>query len=111
MRCNYVGEVVADCLSAIPQHEPSVTLDAFVVMPNHLHGIVVLGEGRAGQVRPLPVIIGSFKAAAGRRLGFAVWQRSYWDRIIRSEREWNELRHYIDDNPARWAAARPSGSW
>jgi hypothetical protein len=59
-------------------------------MPNHLHGILLLGDELAGHARPLPVIVGSFKSAVSRLAGFPVWQRSYWDRIIRSEAELNQ---------------------
>jgi len=44
----------------------------------------------------------SRRRAVSRELGFAVWQRGYWDRIIRSEAEWQELNTYIEANPARW---------
>jgi len=45
--------------------------------------------------------VGSFKSAASRRVGSAIWQRRYWERIIRNENELNSIRHYIDDNPLR----------
>jgi len=84
MRLNQIGTLVASCWGEIPKHFPNVTLDEFVVMPNHLHGILLLGDAVAGHARPLPVIVGSFKSAVSRLAGFPVWQRSYWDRIIRS---------------------------
>jgi putative transposase len=63
-------------------------------MPNHLHGILLLG---------VPVIVGSFKSEVSRLAGFPVWQRSYWDRIIRSEAELNQARRYTGENPSRWS--------
>ena len=71
-------------------------------MPNHLHGILLLGDAVAGHARPLPVIVGSFKSAVSRLAGFPVWQRSYWDRIICSEAELNQARRYTGENPSRW---------
>lgn len=78
-------------------------LDAFVTMPNHIHGILMLTDTvKAGHARPLPTIIGGFKSAVSRRVGSAVWQRSYWDRVIRNQNELNFIRHYIDENPLCW---------
>jgi len=71
-------------------------------MPNHIHGILVFGEARAGHARPLPVVIGSFKSAVSREMGFPVWQRGYYDHIVRSPAEWAEINAYIEANPARW---------
>jgi putative transposase len=97
-----VARITSECWHRIPIHFPNVTLDLFVIMPNHIHGILLLSDVGAGHARPVPVIVGSFKSAVSRQLGHPVWQRSYWERIIRNERELNEIRHYIDENPARW---------
>jgi len=124
VRLNSYGEVVDECWRQIPNHNPLVQLDAFVVMPNHLHGIVVLvqdapGRGttcrapteRFGQPVPgsLPTLIRSFKSAAARtinelrgRPGGRVWQRGYYERVIRNERELSAVRRYIVYNPLRW---------
>jgi putative transposase len=75
-------------------------LDAFVVMPNHVQGIVMVG--RAGHARPLQVVIGSCKSAVSRLLGRPVWQRGFYERVIRDERELEALREYIVNNPAAW---------
>jgi REP element-mobilizing transposase RayT len=103
MCLNQIGTVVASCWGEIPKHFPNVALDEFVVMTNHLHGILLLADGMAGHARPLPVIVGSFKAAVSRLAGFPVWQRSYWDRVIRGEAELNQVRRYIAENPSRWS--------
>ena len=88
-------------------------LDAFVVMPNHIHGIVLL-EGEAAPSHPgkvngprrgsLGSFVGSFKAAVTRRtsLPHTVWQRNYSKHIIRSEPSLNAVREYIANNPANW---------
>ncbi|MFZ0936369.1 MAG: transposase [Bryobacteraceae bacterium] len=100
---NAAGNTVVLCWEEIPQHFPKVQLDAFVVMPNHVHGVLLFGENpeRAGHARPLQVVVGSFKAAVSRRLGL-VWQRSYWERVVRSGDELDQIRAYIEDNPLRW---------
>jgi putative transposase len=72
-------------------------------MPNHVHGIVWLPGGHAP---PLPVVIGSFKSAVSRLEGGPLWQRSFYDRMIRSDIELRALRQYVTDNPLRWALDR-----
>lgn len=102
MARNSAGDVAASCWYEISNYCNNVELDAFVTMPNHIHGILMLTDVAAGHARPLPTIIGSFKSAVSRRVGSAVWQRSYWERIIRNASELNFIRHYIDENPACW---------
>ena len=102
-----------------------IELDAFVLMPNHIHGIVVIRDqatvvgahGRAPLLptphRPPPSLgsfVAGFKPAVTKRIneirgtaGLPVWQRNYYDRVIRDEGELNRIRQYIIDNPARWA--------
>lgn len=131
MQINAFGKAVNDCWQAIPQHFSYVSCDAFVVMPNHVHGIVVIdgdmvGEGIAGEgmavpcpnkarkfgkpiAGSLPTIVGSFKSAATKRInqirdakGSPVWQRNYYERIIRDEAALTNIRRYIRNNPAMW---------
>lgn len=124
MRLNALGEAAAECWAAIPEHFPDVELDADCVMPNHIHGIVVITQSAgATHASPLPndrpagppsrslgAIIGSFKSAATKRIheiqcasNLAVWQRNYYERVIRNESELNNVRRYIANNPLRWA--------
>jgi len=124
VRLNDYGKVVEDCWRQIPSHNSMVELDVFAVMPNHLHGILVLvhdapSRGTAcraptdtfGQPIPgsLPTLIRSFKSAATRGInllrgtpGGRVWQRGYYERVIRNERELSAVRRYIAYNPLRW---------
>jgi putative transposase len=103
IRCNQTGELVAWCWGEIPHHFPHVILDAFVVMPNHVHGVLLLTDAvGAGHAQPLPTIVGSFKSAASARVGTSIWQRNYWEHIVRSERALNRIRRYIAENPSQW---------
>ncbi|MFN8589874.1 MAG: transposase [Thermomicrobiales bacterium] len=116
-----IGQIVDEAWSEVTAHRPGVMLDLWVVMPNHVHGIVVL-PGSANPPGPHPMasdgpqqgslgaVIGGFKSAASReaRRGNLVpdgvlWQRGYYDRIIRNARELDAIRQYIADNPVRWA--------
>ena len=122
MELNELGEIVRACWDELPTHFPRVELDAFVVMPNHVHGIIVImaddivGATHASPLHPrgpaphsLGAIVGSFKSAVTRRInilrgtpGARVWQRNYWEHIIRNERVLNAIRRYIVYNPDRW---------
>ena len=103
----------------LPERFSCVQLDAFVVMPNHIHGIIYLLDlEETDQARTdLNAIIGAFKSIiAVRWLAWIcendpnrsgrIWQRGYYERIIRNERQLNAVRHYIEDNPRRWAEDR-----
>jgi REP element-mobilizing transposase RayT len=127
MRLNEYGKVAGACWDEIPNHFAGVELDAFVVMPNHVHGIMVIANGeeqhhvRATHASPLQKprgperksigsIIGAFKSASTKRvnemrqaLGTPLWQRNYYDHVIRDQNEWDRIREYINANPARWA--------
>jgi putative transposase len=104
IRLNALGRIAAAEWLAIPHRWTGVTLDEFVVMPNHLHGILWLT--RAGQAPPLQTVVGSFKSGVSRRAGRPVWQRSFHDRVIRNEAELVAYRDYIAANPVNWALDR-----
>jgi REP element-mobilizing transposase RayT len=105
----------------------TVSLDAFVIMPNHIHGIIVIHSNSAawqpgtGHRAPtierfgkptsnsVPTIIRGFKASVTNALnqryntpGFKLWQRNYWEHIIRDDVSMNRLREYIIFNPLKW---------
>ena len=98
---------------AIPQRYPHIDLDSYVIMPDHMHGIIVLGEIKTG-AKAIGAIIGWFKTlttheyARGVHAGVNppfdrhIWQRNYWDHIIRNDQALTNIRNYIDQNPAHW---------
>ena len=114
MRLNANGRLVNETWMGMPRHYPHVELDTFIVMPNHVHGILVLvGSGlqpAPAKMQPLPEIIRGFKTFSARRInrsrstpGKPVWQRNFYDHIIRDEVGLDRIRQYILDNPVRWA--------
>jgi REP element-mobilizing transposase RayT len=106
------GEIVAEEWQATTNLRPYVALDAWVVMPNHFHGILfVQPPSLSGPRRNLGAIIGQFKGACTSRIWAAshrdfAWQTRYWDQIVRDEESLAGLRQYIHDNPARWREDR-----
>jgi len=124
MQLNTYGQIVAECWSAIPGHIIGVQLDEFVIMPNHIHGILVLLDDSRGTAcraptterfgRPvsgsLATIVRSFKSATTKLInqtrnnaGQPVWQRSYYEHVVRDDEQLDRIRQYILDNPAKWS--------
>ena len=118
MQLNDMGIIAKACWEGIDQHCMNVILDAFVIMPNHVHGVLVnVGAQHAAPLQsyqPTPgslgAIIRSYKSAVTKNInqrlgtpGAPIWQRSYYEHIIRDESELRQIRAYIKQNPARWA--------
>lgn len=127
MHLSPAGQIALERWFAIPEHHAYVDLDAFVVMPNHVHGIVILTgimptlsgtkesgatdteADRAGPVPRLSTVVGAYKSGVTRRIREAlsdpelsVWQGRYHDHIIRNEADLARIREYVMYNPARW---------
>jgi len=98
------GLIAQACWKQIPEHFPQAEIDHFVVMPNHLHGIVAIGPSE--KPATLGTIVGSFKSAATRRCrreGLPLaWQTRFHDRIIRGNKALGAIRDYILANPRNW---------
>lgn len=110
-----IGNIVNQYWNEIPKHFPFVELDAFVIMPDHVHGVLFLNRPkyeswRTNSFKPqsenLASIVRGFKAAVKKyavlnRLEFD-WQSRYYDHVIHSENELNTIRQYITDNSMKW---------
>ena len=93
------GEIADADLRALPQHFPGVQVLKYVIMPDHLHLILALD----GQSASVPQILASYKSGVSRKCGRAVWQKSYYDHVIRGRKDFEEIWRYIDNNPQkRW---------
>ncbi|MBF8265070.1 MAG: hypothetical protein HW384_934 [Dehalococcoidia bacterium] len=144
MFLNKYGDIVHSCWHAIPHHFPDVKRSSFVVMPNHVHGIIIISKllppsvpcvetrhvedprfiGAVSETKvsqntneefqkpvpnSLPTIIRSFKSAVTKRLNelgenlpVTVWQRNYYEHVIRDKKELNRKIQYINSNPVKW---------
>jgi putative transposase len=117
LQTDEVKEAVRSVWLGLPARFPRVLLDEFVIMPNHLHGIIILApaaesptcRGAASSAPTVGQIIRAFKSLAAveanRILGSSgrpFWQRNYYEHVIRDEDELNIIRRYICDNPRNW---------
>ena len=115
MILNAVGKIVESEWLNTPNIRKNVSLDYYVIMPNHVHGIICIeglkepniGKPIKSTAQNLSSIINGFKAAATSKIhkrGFTnfAWQSRFYDRIIRNEKELYIIRRYIEQNPLRW---------
>ena len=80
-----------------------IYIDKYVIMPNHIHLIIVVQPEANNQGQSsLYHIVRNFKSYVTKKAGFSPWQKSFHDRIIRNEMEYQHIWQYIDENPARW---------
>ena len=152
MRLNEIGEIVVECWNRIPQHFPSVELGEYVIMPNHIHGIIASNIVGARSPRPIeaehsisptvgarsprPIeaehsisptvgarsprptgdspalgkIVAYFKYQSTKHInqhhntpGTRIWQRNFYDHVIRDDTDLQRICQYIQDNPMKWA--------
>ncbi|MCC5627067.1 transposase [Nostoc sphaeroides CHAB 2801] len=131
MQLNSLGNIALNCWQTIPAHFSHIELDTFVVMPNHIHGILIITDNPVGARHCLalnqhperntekfgkPVrgsistVIGSYKSVVSKRIniiwqtkGQSIWQRNFYEHIGREEKSIDNIREYIVNNPQRWA--------
>lgn len=115
MKIDIVGQMITDEWLALPSRFPSVKLDLFVIMPNHFHGILSIDSSLETSPNPkLGDVIRSFKSITNNRYTIGVrdlnwapfdrriWQRNYYEHIIRNDRALETIQNYINNNPANW---------
>jgi REP element-mobilizing transposase RayT len=129
MELNECGRMAMECWNELPKHFSNIRLDEFVVMPNHFHGIVWIVADSVGMThasmphgnsygnngpksKSVGSIVGSFKSAVAKRIHRndacvistrgPIWQRNYYEHIIRDDVSLYQIRQYIADNPLDW---------
>ncbi|HSL42222.1 MAG TPA: transposase [Anaerolineales bacterium] len=129
MQLNDYGKVADECWRAISDHFSHVELGAYVIMPNHVHGIIVIHNMQnrmatnsspsvgARHASPLPLrgvkpgsvgaMVGAFKSAVTKRIRHefnitGIWQRNYYEHVIRNEQDLQNKTDYIEANPMLW---------
>jgi putative transposase len=110
MELNIFGNIARSHWQQLSQHHSNIIMDESIVMPNHLHGIIIL-ESSTDYQKSISEIIRGFKTFSAKAINkerglrsVPVWQRSYYDRIIRNESELDHVRQYIINNPRNWDA-------
>jgi len=125
MTLNEIGKIVKQWWLKLEDRFTSVKLENHVVMPNHIHGIIMVGEkeNEVGAIHELPLrsgmmprrqmlipkVVGYFKMNSAKHvnrlrdaIGISLWQRNYYEHIVRNESELSRIREYIQNNPLKW---------
>ncbi len=119
---NELGQIVCDEWEQTAVIRPNVELGDYIVMPNHFHGILIFVDDIVGATRrvaptkttlqsdSLGAVMAQFKSIVTKRInglrnvsGIPVWQRNYYEHIIRDDREMDRIHRYIESNPPMWA--------
>lgn len=97
------GQIVDAAIQKIPQYYSDVAVDKYVIMPNHIHMILMIkNNGRTMFAPTVSRIIKQMKGYVSKKIGKSVWQKSFYDHVIRNENDYLEIWQYIDSNPAKW---------
>lgn len=103
------GKIVKQRIEEIPQHYPMISVDHYVIMPNHVHLLLQIHAeefGRPVAAPTISVVVNKLKGAVSRQVGFTVWQKGFYDHVVRAEQDYREIWHYIENNPYKWKEDR-----
>ncbi|MBQ7838100.1 MAG: transposase [Clostridia bacterium] len=105
------GKIVENRIDEIQRTYENITIQNYVVMPNHVHLLILLysdenvlkeNVSKSVQNNEIAKLVSTMKRFINREIGFNIWQRSYHDHVVRTEAAYNTIWEYIDNNPARW---------
>ena len=93
------GEVVSQTIAAMPNHYPHVRVETYCVMPNHVHLMLDIAPGNT---ITLSTIIGQLKRQCSRQLGMELWQKSFYDHVVRNTQDFERIWTYTTYNHQKW---------
>lgn len=100
------GDAVGRSIHEIPKRYPMISVEKFVIMPNHVHLLLQINtdpDGRPMAAPTVSTVVNQMKGAATKRIGFSVWQKGFYDHIIRNDLDYQEVWRYIEGNPGKWS--------
>ena len=99
------GKVVDKAIREMPAHYPAISVDHYAVMPNHIHLLLQIqtdSNGRPMVAPTISTVVQQFKGVVTKQIGQSVWQKLFYDHVIRNQQDYDEIWKYIDNNPAKW---------
>ena len=102
-----LGRIVDATIRAIPDHYPGISVDQYIIMPDHVHLILALRhigpDGRQiAAPTPLSNVIQQMKRITSMQAGISLWQKGFYDHVIRNDEDLANVRQYIRNNPLKW---------
>ena len=100
-----LGKIVQQSIEDIPRYYPAVSVDHFVIMPNHIHLLLQIqtdADGRSLIAPTISTVVRIMKGAVSKQAGFSVWQKGFYDHVVRSQRDYLDIWNYIEGNPSKW---------
>ena len=99
------GKIVEEAILNIPKSYSMISVDNYVVMPNHVHLLLQIHSDESGRAMLAPrisTIIQQMKGYITKRIGVPIWQKFFHDHVIRGEQDYLKIWEYIDNNPQKW---------
>ena len=104
-----LGMIVRQKICQISACYPAITVDRYVIMPNHVHLLLQIHSDAGGRPMAAPTIsnvMNQLKGAVSKQAGWSVWQKGFYDHVIRGEQDYLDVWNYIDGNPGKWTEDR-----
>lgn len=99
------GKIVGEAIQNITIAYPELSVDSYVIIPNHIHLLLRVRADERGRPMVAPTIsrvIKQLKGYVSKQIGKTIWQKSFYDHIIRDREDYEEHLKYISENPVRW---------
>ena len=101
-----LGKIVDESVRAIPEHYPTVKLDQYIVMPNHVHLLLRIVNQEGMKQVSVSTVVQQMKGYVTKKAGRPVWQKLFYDHVIRNDADYRIRWQYIENNPYRWLEDR-----
>lgn len=110
------GKITEKWIQEMNRHYDDISVDCYVIMPDHVHLLLSLTDKNGLSGRPAPTVesrcnaavsrfVGTLKRFTNREIGKPIWQRSFYDHVIRNQQDYAQIWNYIEDNPRKWICA------
>ena len=102
---SHYGEIVKEAITNIPEIYPAISVDHYVIMPNHIHLLLQIhsdDNGRAMLAPTVSKVIQQMKGYVTKKIGVSVWQKLFHDHVVRNQQDYAKIWEYIENNPKQW---------
>ena len=101
-----LGIIVQRSIENISKHYPAISVDHYVIMPNHIHLLLQINtdvSGRSMIAPTMSTVVRLMKGTVTKQAGFPVWQKGFYDHVIRNDNDYRDIWNYIEGNPSKWS--------